>query len=166
LISESRRKDDRLDEQTPARLARIDPQLLCPVKHRSAKAQAGLRSHPGASCPGESADIAGECSTLLAKSYCERGCVLQCTQDGSGQGGRVEPGTAVGTGTNAGGNRSMSERIFEYEEQSRLARERYPQAAVLTQIKGVGTLIALTFMLTIEDAYPSTKALMLAAIWD
>jgi transposase len=36
LIGKSRRKDDRLDAQTLARLARIDPQLLCPVKHRSA----------------------------------------------------------------------------------------------------------------------------------
>jgi hypothetical protein len=45
LIGESRKKDDRLDAQTLARLARIDPQLLCPVKHRSAKAQAtdGMR---------------------------------------------------------------------------------------------------------------------------
>src|SRR5436190_2044612 len=42
LIGESRRKDDRLDAQTLARLARIDPQLLCPVKHRSARAQADL----------------------------------------------------------------------------------------------------------------------------
>jgi transposase len=42
LIGESRRKDDRLDAQTLARLARVDPQLLCPVKHRSAKAQADL----------------------------------------------------------------------------------------------------------------------------
>jgi transposase len=42
LIGESRQKDDRLDAQTLARLARIDPQLLCPVKHRSAKAQADL----------------------------------------------------------------------------------------------------------------------------
>jgi transposase len=40
LIGESRKKDDRIDAQTLARLARIDPQLLCPVKHRSAKAQA------------------------------------------------------------------------------------------------------------------------------
>src|SRR5205823_1992934 len=38
LIGESRKKDDRLDAQTLARLARIDPQLLCPVKHRSANA--------------------------------------------------------------------------------------------------------------------------------
>jgi len=42
LIGESRRKDDRLHAQTLARLARIDPQLLCPVKHRRAKAQADL----------------------------------------------------------------------------------------------------------------------------
>ena len=42
LIGESRRKDDRLDARTLARLVRIDPQLLCPVKHRSRKAQAHM----------------------------------------------------------------------------------------------------------------------------
>src|ERR1700690_4251685 len=42
LIGESRKKDDRLDPQTLARLARIDPELLYPVKHRSAQAQADL----------------------------------------------------------------------------------------------------------------------------
>jgi transposase len=42
LIGESRKKDDRLDAQTLARLARIDPELLHPVKHRSAQAQADL----------------------------------------------------------------------------------------------------------------------------
>src|SRR5215831_5244491 len=34
LIGESRKKDDRLDAQTLARLARVDPALLCPVQHR------------------------------------------------------------------------------------------------------------------------------------
>ena len=42
LIGESRRKDDRFDAMSLARLARIDPQLLSPVKHRSAQAQADL----------------------------------------------------------------------------------------------------------------------------
>jgi transposase len=42
LIGESRKKDDRLDARTLARLARIDPELLSPVKHRSAQAQADL----------------------------------------------------------------------------------------------------------------------------
>jgi transposase len=37
LITKSRRKDDRLDARTLARLARIDPELLSPVKHRSAQ---------------------------------------------------------------------------------------------------------------------------------
>jgi hypothetical protein len=40
LIREIRRKDDRLDAQTLAGRARIDLQLLCPVKHGSGKAQA------------------------------------------------------------------------------------------------------------------------------
>jgi len=42
LIGESRRKDDRLDAQALARLARIDPRLLSPIQHRSAQAQADL----------------------------------------------------------------------------------------------------------------------------
>jgi transposase len=42
LIGESRRKDDRLDARTLARVARIDPQLLSPVQYRGAKAQIHL----------------------------------------------------------------------------------------------------------------------------
>jgi transposase len=42
LITKSRRKDDRLDARTLARLARIDPELLSPVQHRSAQAQLHL----------------------------------------------------------------------------------------------------------------------------
>ena len=42
LISASSRKDDRLDAQTLARLARVDPQLLRPIRHRSEKAQGHL----------------------------------------------------------------------------------------------------------------------------
>ena len=42
LITQSNRKDDRHDARTLARLARIDPELLGPVRHRSAKAQIHL----------------------------------------------------------------------------------------------------------------------------
>jgi transposase len=42
LIGERSRKDDRLDARTLARLVRVDPQLLCPVKHRSAEPHADL----------------------------------------------------------------------------------------------------------------------------
>jgi transposase len=37
-------------------------------------------------------------------------------------------------------------------ELEQIAREQYPEVAVLKQVSGVGTLIALTFVLTLEDA--------------
>jgi transposase len=39
LITKSNRKDDRHDARTLARLARIDPELLGPIRHRSVQAQ-------------------------------------------------------------------------------------------------------------------------------
>src|SRR5512146_3139068 len=42
LIAESRSKCDRLDAETLARLARIDPKLLFGIRHRSQSAQADL----------------------------------------------------------------------------------------------------------------------------
>src|SRR6266567_1188003 len=42
LISQSTRKDDKLDARTLARLARIDPELLRPIRHRSERAQIDL----------------------------------------------------------------------------------------------------------------------------
>src|SRR2546423_11194061 len=76
LIGESRKKDDRLDAKTLARLARIDPQLLCPVKHRSAKAQAdltGIRARAGLV---RARTALVNTARGLAKSYGERlrGC--------------------------------------------------------------------------------------------
>ena len=45
-------------------------------------------------------------------------------------------------------------RIGEYNERiEKLAQQSYPQVALLKQVKGVGTLIALTFLLTLEDAH-------------
>jgi transposase len=52
VIYESDRKNDKVDARTLARLARIDKELLHPIRHRSEKAQADLamlRARPGAS---------------------------------------------------------------------------------------------------------------------
>ena len=47
---------------------------------------------------------------------------------------------------------SLNERIKEYDRRlEQIAKEVYPEVALLKQIKGVGTLIALTYMLTLED---------------
>jgi len=42
LISQSSRKDDRVDAQTLARLVRVDPELLRPIQHRSEEMQLDL----------------------------------------------------------------------------------------------------------------------------
>jgi len=43
MITKSNRKDDRHDARTLARLARIDAELLGPVRHRSAQRQIHLK---------------------------------------------------------------------------------------------------------------------------
>ena len=54
---------------------------------------------------------------------------------------------------------SVSERIAEYNEGiEKLAQESYPQVALLKQVKGVGTLIGLTFLLTLEDPHRFGKS--------
>jgi len=42
LIADSSRKNDRLDARALAWLARLDPELLSPIRHRSAEAQRHL----------------------------------------------------------------------------------------------------------------------------
>jgi hypothetical protein len=57
------------------------------------------------------------------------------------------------------GIESLSERIRECNEGiERLAQESYPQVALLKQVKGVGTPITLTFLLTLEDAHRFGKS--------
>jgi len=54
---------------------------------------------------------------------------------------------------------SLSEGIREYNQRiEALAQRRYPEVALLKQVKGVGTLIALTFLLTLEDPHRFRKS--------
>jgi transposase len=47
---------------------------------------------------------------------------------------------------------SLNERIREYDRRiEQMAKKDYPEVALLQQVKGVGELIALTYVLTIED---------------
>ena len=49
---------------------------------------------------------------------------------------------------------TITERIQEYDRQlEKLSKERYPEVAQLKQVHGVGTLIALSYVLTIEDPH-------------
>ena len=49
---------------------------------------------------------------------------------------------------------SLNERIAEYDRRiEQISKEVYPQVAVLKQVKGVGPLIALTYVLTLDDPH-------------
>jgi len=159
LIGESRQKDDRMDAQTLARLARIDPQLLSPVKHRSAKAQADLTLIRARAGLVRARTALVNTARGLAKSYGERlrGCNVRNMNAEKAEGLSAELQRALEPLLAC--IESVSEQIREYNERiEELAQESYPRTALLKQIKGVGTLIALTYMLTLEDPHRFGKS--------
>jgi transposase len=159
LIGESRRKDDRLDARTLARLARIDPQLLAPVKHRSAQAQAHLMVIRARASLVRARTALVNAARGLTKSYGERlrGCNPRNLDTEKAQGLSPELQAALRPLLQA--LEALSERIAEYNQQiEQIAKQSYPQTALLKQVKGVGTLIALTYILTLEDPHRFQKS--------
>ena len=159
LIGESRRKDDRLDAQTLARLVRIDPQLLCPVKHRSAKAQADLTVIRARAGLVRARTALVNTARGLAKSYGERLRSCNVRNMNPEKAEQLSPELQTALEPLLAGIETLSEQIREYNQRiEALAQQSYPEMALLTQIKGVGTLIALTFLLTLEDAHRFGKS--------
>ena len=158
LIGESRKKDDRLDAQTRARLARIDPELLYPGKHRSVQAQADLKMIRARAGLVRARTGLVNTARGLAKSYGERlrgGNVRNLNAEKAES---LSPELQAALEPLLNAIESLSERIVEYNERiDNLAQASYPQGALLKQIQGVGTLIALTFLLTLEDPHRFRK---------
>ncbi|HXJ95148.1 MAG TPA: IS110 family transposase, partial [Terriglobia bacterium] len=159
LIGESRKKDDRLDAQTLARLARIDPELLSPVKHRSARAQADLTVIRARASLVRSRTALANTARGLAKSYGERlrGCNVRNLDGEKAQ--KLSPELQKALEPLLLASAALSEQIAEYNGRiEEMAKASYPQTALLKQVKGVGTLIALTFLLTLEDPHRFQKS--------
>src|SRR5713101_2634801 len=154
LIGESRRKDDRIDARTLERLARIDPQLLSPVQHRSAEAQIHLTVIRARAGLVSARTALVNAARGLVKSYGER--LRKC---GTGQLNReVAKGLSQelreALDPLLGEIESLNERIAEYDRRiEQIAQEVHPEVALLKQVKGVGTLIALTYVLTLDDPH-------------
>jgi transposase len=154
LIGESSRKDDQLDARTLARLARIDPGLLGPVRHRSAQAQIHLTVIRARAALVGTRTALVNAARGLTKSYGQR--LRKC---GTGQMNRE---MAKGLSQELRDAldpllveiESLNERIAEYDRRiEQIAQEVYPEVARLQQVKGVGTLIALTYVLTLDDPH-------------
>jgi len=159
LIVKSRRKDDRLDARTLARLARIDPELLSPVQHRSAEAQIHLTEIRARAGLVSARTALVNAARGLVKSYGER--LRKCGT----QQFRQEITSGLSTGLREALEplvrevESLNERIKEYDRRiERMAKETYPEVELLKQVKGVGDLIALAYVLTIEDPHRFRKS--------
>jgi transposase len=154
LIAESNRKDDQLDARTLARLARIDPGLLGPVRHRSAKAQIHLTVIRARAGLVSARTALVNAARGLTKSYGER--LRKC--------GSEQMNREIAKGLSQelrdaleplfGEIESLNEHIGEYDRRiEQIAREVDPEVALLQQVKGVGTLMALTYVLTLDDPH-------------
>jgi transposase len=152
LITQSTRKDDKLDARTLARLARVDPQLLHPIRHRSEQAQLDLTRIRVRAALIEARTALVNTARGLAKALGERvpkcaAAYLTVDEIGAlpeGVRGVLEPVLQQ--------VESLSEQIQVCDrELEQIARTHYPETELLQQVSGVGTLIALTFVLTLED---------------
>jgi len=146
------RKGDRADAETLARLARLDPELLSPIHHRSPRAQADLAVL-------RSRDAIVRCRTLLinhardiVKASGSR--LPSCSADSFAHKVApdipepLRPALAPIIDTIA----SITQQIQSYDQTNEeLCRERYPETRLLRAISGVGPLTALAFILTIEN---------------
>jgi transposase len=152
LISASSRKDDRLDAQTLARLARIDPQLLRPIRHRSEKAQQHLMKIRVRATLVDTRTSLVNAARGMTKAVGER--LPACDADSMGMEQMVDlPAWLQKTLKPLMEQvESLTARIKECDgEIEQIARIEYPETYVLRQVSGVGHLIALTFVLTVED---------------
>ena len=152
LISASSRKNDRMDARLLARLARVDPQLLRPIRHRSEQAQADLMTIRIRASLVEARTMLVNAARGFAKALGER--LPACDSDSMG----VERMESLPEGLRDRLRplleevESLTEKIHELDANiEQIARTQYPETELLRQVSGVGTLIALTFVLTVED---------------
>jgi transposase len=153
LIASSRQKTDERDARCLAQLGRVDPELLSPVHARSPEAQQALsvvRAREGLV----------KVRTLLinqvrgtVKSFGARlpGCSTQSFSRKVAAAlppvlqGSLEPLLAVIT--------DLSEKILSFERDIEAWAQRFTVTQQLRQIKGVGALTALVFVLMLDDPH-------------
>jgi transposase len=160
LIYANRRKTDEVDAENLARLARLDPKLLYPLKHRGEDSQAHMAIV-------RSRQALVDCRTQLVnhvrgavKSFGHR--LPKCpARSFHKRAAEHIPGAllpALGPILEQIG--SLTERIREYDRKlETVCQEHYrPETELLRQVEGIGALTALTFVLTLEDPHRFEKS--------
>jgi transposase len=160
LIYANKRKTDEMDAENLARLARLDPKLLYPLKHRGEDSQAHMAIV-------RSRQALVDCRTQLVnhvrgtvKSFGARlpKCPARSFHKKAAEHIPPEPLLpALGPILEQIG--SLTERIRDYDRKlETISKEHYPETELLRQVEGIGPLTALTFVLTLEDPYRFEKS--------
>lgn len=153
LITQNVQKADPVDAEYLARLARFDRGLLFPIQHRGEQAQIDLQVI-------RTRDVAVKVrSTLIShlrgavKSF--GGRLSKCSTEAFVNTTRNEVPEALKTALDPifGQIDQLTKTINGYERQvMKLVEQRYPEVNLVAQIKGVGALTGLAFVLVLEDA--------------
>jgi transposase len=159
LIYANKRKTDEIDAENLARLARLDPKLLYPLKHRGEESQAHLaliRSREA---------LVGTRTQLVnhvrgaVKSFGHRlpRCPARSFHKNAPE--HIPEALRPALGPILEQIGSLTERIRDYERRlETVAKDHYPETELLRQVEGIGPLTALTFVLTVEDPYRFEKS--------
>ena len=152
LISKSDRKTDRADAETLAELGRSNPKLLAPITHRTKEAQAHLavqraRNEVVRARTGLINHVRG---VLKSNGHRAPSVSPECF-------GRRAVDSIPPELTNALNPllvliEVLNARIKAYDQEiKRLGLEQYPVVQLLQQIPGVGPIVSLSFVLTLDD---------------
>ena len=160
LIYANKRKTDEIDAENLARLARLDPKLLYPLKHRGEDSQAHMALI-------RSREALVSCRTQLVnhvrgtvKSLGHRLPKCPARSFHKKAPSHIPEALRPALGPILEQIASLTERICEYDRLlETISKEHYPhETELLRQVEGVGTLTALTFVLTVEDPYRFEKS--------
>src|SRR5215216_3260574 len=159
LIYANKQKTDQIDAENLARLARLDPKLLYPLKHRGEDSQAHLaliRSREA---------LVGSRTQLInhvrgaVKSFGHRlpKCSARSFHKKILEDLPKELVSALEPLLETIGE--LTQRIRDYDRKlEEIATEHYPETKILRQVEGIGTLTALTFVLVLEDPHRFLKS--------
>jgi transposase len=152
LITNSNAKSDKRDARMLAQLLRADPRLLSPIEHRPEKLQMDLtvirmRDNMIDTRTRLVSSVRGVVKATGARlPSCETAGFPQQVADVIPE--PLRPALAPMLEVID----KVNEEIYEYDcLLEHWAQTRYPESSRLTQVKGVGTLTALMYMLTVGD---------------
>jgi len=159
LIYANKRKTDEIDAENLARLARLDPKLLYPLKHRGEGSQAHM-----ALIRSREALVSTRTQLVnhvrgAVKSFgaCLPKCPARSFHKRASE--HIPEALLPALGPILEQIGSLTERIRDYDRKlETISKESYPETDLLRQVEGIGPLTALTFVLTLEDPYRFEKS--------